>query len=52
VVLPAGLMFLRAVMMVDGVEDAAGLLRGCAEQQGGFAAVGADFDTEAAVQVP
>ena len=52
VVFPAGLVFLRAVVMVDRVEHAGGLLRGCAEQQGGFAAVGTDLDTDAAVEVP
>ena len=52
VILPAGLVLLRAVMVVDGVQHAAGLLRRRAEQQGGLAAVGADLDPDAAVKVP
>lgn len=39
-------------MMVDGVEDAGALLRRGAEQQGGLAAVGPDFHTEPAIEVP
>src|SRR6516225_7675793 len=52
VVFPAGLVLLRAVMMVDGVKHAGGQLGRCAEQQGRFAAVGPDLDTDAAVEVP
>ena len=50
-VVPAGLVFFRAVVMVDRVEHAGGLLRRRTEQQGGFATVGSDFDTDAAVEV-
>lgn len=52
VVFPAGLVFLGAVVMVDRVEHAGGLLRRRAEQQRGFTALCSDLDTDAAVEVP
>ena len=39
-------------MVVDREQHAAGLLHRRAEQQGGLAAVGADLDANAAVEVP
>ena len=42
--LPPGLMFLGSMMVVDGVEHAVALSRGCTEQNGGSAAVGTDLD--------
>src|SRR5437879_3055332 len=40
------------MVMVDRVKHATGLRCGRAEQQGGFAAVGTDLDTDTAVEVP
>ncbi len=52
VVLPARLVFLGPVMVVDGVDHAAGLLRGRAEQHRGLTAVRADFNADAVAQIP
>ncbi len=51
VVLPAGLVFLGAVVVIDGVEHAAGLLGGGAEHHRRLAAVGADLDADAVTQM-
>ena len=51
VVLPAGLVLLGAVMVVDGVEHAAGLLGGGAEHHRRLAAVGADLDADAVAEI-
>ncbi len=51
VVLPAGLMLLGAVVMVDGVDHRSRLLRGRAQHDGRLAAVGADLDPDTAAQV-
>ena len=51
VVLPAGLVLFGAVVVVDRVEHAGRLLGRRAEQQRGFAAVRADLDTDAAVEI-
>ena len=51
VVLPARLVFLGAVMVVDGVQHAAGLLGRGAEQHRRLAAVRADLDADAVAQV-
>ena len=47
VVLPAGLVLLRAAVVVDGEDRAAGLARGRAEVDRGLAAVGADLQHRA-----
>ena len=51
-VLPAGLVLFGSVMVVDGVEHAAALLRRGAEQQRRLAAVGADLDADAVAEIP
>lgn len=51
VVLPARLVLFRSVVMVDRVEHTGGLHRRGAQHQGGLAAVGADLNTDAAVEV-
>ncbi len=48
VVLPAGLVLLRAAVVVDGEHGAADLARGRAEVDRGLAAVGADLEDRAA----
>ena len=52
VVLPAGLVFLGTVVVVDGVDHAAGLLGGRAEHDRRLAAVGADLDADAVAEIP
>jgi len=51
VILPAGLVFFGAVVVVDGVQQATRLLGGGAEQHRRLAAVGADLDADAVTQV-
>ena len=51
VVLPARLVFLGAVVVVDGVQHAAGLLGRGAEHHRRLAAVGADLDADAVAEV-
>ena len=50
-VLPPGLVLLGSVMVVDGVDDATGLLGGGAQQHRRLAAVGADLDAGAVAEV-
>ncbi len=51
VVLPSGLVFLGAVMVIDRVDHATGLLRRGAEQHRGFTAVRTDFDACAVTEI-
>ena len=50
-VLPTGLVLFGSVVVVDGVDHSAALLRRGAEQQRRLAAVGADLHADAVAQI-
>jgi hypothetical protein len=51
VVLPTGLVLFGSVVVVDGVDHSAALLRRGTEQQRRLAAVGADLHADAVTQI-